>query len=224
MTDNLAVIKGCSELKNLRVDLQITLAKHAATVDLLEGERLWSMGERSDHIYLILSGFAALFMVTEDGKNLFISFVIEKHLVGEATVIENCCHQNELIVMDSATFLKIPKKIFLQCLDDDPKFCRDFLRISNRKFLFSLNHLYHLQSADIEERMLRILRYLVNCAGQTTENRVTFPFNISQQALASFIGISRPALNKLLVSWKQKGVLEASYGKLIIHRPDQLFI
>ena len=100
-------------------------------VRIRKGQFLMRAGEMNDFVYLITSGTVRVYHYTDSGE-LFVSYInsINRHIFGDVEAIRDTYAPilRNVVATEDATFLKVPRKAFLDWLHLDSDFCIYLLR------------------------------------------------------------------------------------------------
>ena len=92
------------------------------------GQRIFSVGERPDAVYLCLSGLAELGLRNEDGEFRHVSNVEPGRLIGDLAIILDEQRQLDLIAVEETKFLRIGAEQFRSVIANDPVVMLSLLR------------------------------------------------------------------------------------------------
>ncbi|WP_223424312.1 ABC transporter transmembrane domain-containing protein [Tateyamaria pelophila] len=98
---------------------QRLLAFAAQWYDAKAGQRIFSMGERADAVYLCISGSAVLSYVTDAGDERPVSTIEPGRLIGDLAIIVEAPRQLDLTATTDVTFLRIGAEEFRSVMKND---------------------------------------------------------------------------------------------------------
>jgi ABC-type multidrug transport system fused ATPase/permease subunit len=104
------------------------LAFAAQWYDAKKGQRIFSVGERPDAVYLCLSGSAELVLIEEGGAIHHVSDVGPGRLIGDLAIILDDPRQLDLIATEDAQFLRIGAEQFRSVVENDKTLMLRLLR------------------------------------------------------------------------------------------------
>ncbi|WP_066072108.1 Crp/Fnr family transcriptional regulator [Neobacillus soli] len=165
---------------------------------LAKGDILFSQGNKSSGFYYLAKGKMSIQLLSEDGKERIIDYVIDGYLLGQEGITEKpysttavCDSDVSLYYFSAETFTKICKehpeanKIFMNILIYNIRSLVETIRMINKPF---------------EQQMAY---YFVQLYQKNNKS----PFSISQNSLAKYIGTSRVTIYKIMQKWLNENII-----------------
>lgn len=84
-----------------------------------EGQRIFSVGEKADAVYLCISGAAQLSQISDSGKERPITTIEPGRLIGDLAIIVDEPRRLQLTAITDATFLRIGAREFRSVMEND---------------------------------------------------------------------------------------------------------
>lgn len=165
---------------------------------LKKGDRLFAQGEISAGFYYLAKGKIFLQLISEDGKERIIDYIIEGYLLGEQGI--NGQPYSTTAICDTDVIL------YYFSSDSFTKICRKHPE-ANRIFMNSLIS------------NVRSLVDTINMMNKPYEQQIAYsflklskknddgPFSITQISLAKYIGTSRVTVYKIMQKWLKEGII-----------------
>jgi putative ABC transport system ATP-binding protein len=104
------------------------LAFSAQRYSAEKGQRIFSVGERPDAVYLCLSGLAELALIEDDRTFHHVSDVAPGRLIGDLAIILDEPRQLDFIAIEDSQFLRIGAEQFLAVVENDKTLMLRLLR------------------------------------------------------------------------------------------------
>lgn len=182
-----------------------------------KGETVAQRGHPFDALALVVQGSLESRIMNPDGRRHLISFMQPGDVVGLISMLDGLGHINDLVARGANTLvLRIPGHEVRALREFDPKLGRAF----EMQLAFRSRLLHERLAADsgmpIEARVARLLIALSSLYGEKRPEGLALKIKISQEDLGDWLGVSRQGINTVLKALTAKGVLKASYSRLII--------
>ena len=171
------------------------------------GERLYSLTEKANSIYLITEGRVRLFHTSYDGKEKAMIIMCDGTIIGDSTL--NGFHFENAITASQTSIVEFERDHFLHILRQDLKLHEQYTEILNLKLqTIALSNLL-VSCYDSETRIRYALFHLANQFGTPSNGdykRIYMQF--TQQELADLIGTSRVTVANLVNTLIQDGIIQ----------------
>jgi CRP-like cAMP-binding protein len=189
----------------------------AGEVTLRRGDAILRQGERSPHLYTVLSGMATRSVLLPDGRRQVINFVFPGDFIGlQAGLMGEGRHTVE--AAQTVTLCVFPRARLWDLFRDQPGRAYDLTWIAAVEEHFLGETIATLGQRDATERVawafVRIWRRLA-AVGLATGGAVPLPFR--QQDLADALGLSLVHTNKTVARLRRLGLAVWSMGRLALH-------
>lgn len=200
-------------------DLEEFLSRGAAgrrVVSLGKGESFFVQGDATNCVFYLKSGRAKISVVSSSGKEATIRLVIAGDFFGErAMAPEPGVRVTNAIALTACTAIRISRPEFLRLMRENREFSYQF-----SSFLLTCTMKTQADLVDqlfnrAEKRLARLLLLLAEY-GRKEEDEAVIP-QISQEALASMIGSTRPRVNAFMNRFRKLGFIEYN-GKIRVHK------
>ena len=180
-----------------------------------------NQGDPAEHLFLLLTGRARRFFLTEDGEKVVLLRVPPGEIFGDATVLarpEDYLVSSEAIVNSSA--LVWSRRTIRG-------FCERYPRLLENALLISFDYLAAYRAVhaslicnSVPQRLARVLATLAAGIGQKVPGGVEL--DIRNEELANEANISPFTASRLLSAWQREGILVKSRGKVLLRFPYRL--
>jgi CRP/FNR family transcriptional regulator, cyclic AMP receptor protein len=185
-------------------------------VSLKKGEAFFVQGDPANCVFYLKTGRAKISVVSSSGKEATIRLVVAGDFFGErAMAPEPGVRVTNAIALTTCTAIRISRPEFLRLMRENRDFSYQF-----SSFLLSCTMKTQADLVDqlfnrAEKRLARLLLMLAEY-GEKEEHQTVIP-PISQEALASMIGSTRPKVNAFMNRFRKLGFIE--YDKKIrVHK------
>jgi CRP-like cAMP-binding protein len=185
-------------------------------VQLNCSQAFFSQGDPADCVYYLHRGRVKISVLSSTGKEATIRLVAANNFFGEkAMAAEPGLRVTSATAVTACTALRIARPEFLRVMRDEHAFSNLF-----SSFLLDCNLRTQADLLDqlfnrAEKRLARVLLLLAEYSQSKDDDTLIQP--ISQEALASMIGSTRPRVNAFLSRFRKLGFIEYD-GRIRVHK------
>jgi len=185
-------------------------------VQLQAGEHFFNQGDPANCVFYLQKGRAKISVVSAEGKEATIRLVAAGDFFGEkAMSVEPGLRVTTATAMAGCTALRIARPEFLRLMREEPSFSYLFssflLTCSMRTQADLVDQLFNRA----EKRLARVLLHLAEFSHP--DAGPTLIPQISQEALASMIGSTRPRVNAFMTRFRKLGFIEYN-NRIRVHK------
>lgn len=174
---------------------------------------------KSSMVFLLKSGLVKRGQYSKNGKEYGAEIIMPNHLFGVLSLF-NTEHENPLF-FEALTAIEvwcIKKKYFVQLLNANSAFSNTILKLTLNNIVKLEKNQFNLIFNNIEGRVAYFLLQLTKDFGRNVGDEVLIEHPLTQQDMASFIGLTRQTINQALVIFKEKGYIYIPERKKILIR------
>ena len=210
---HLALLEGLDEstIRKITTVLKIRTAERGDCI--LER---WSAGHS---LLFLLTGRLQAVDVTEDGREVGLSFLMPGDYFGELSVIDGLPRSATVVACERSSYALLPRGHALDLMHHHPLIAeRMFKRLaSSIRRTSTFRTILGIPNA--HKRVYALLDYLM----RTSPGGLVVIENLpSQQEIAIMINTSRETVSRAIRALIQRGVLEKDLRRLIVRKPDAL--
>lgn len=186
------------------------------TLSLPRGEVFFSQGDPADCVFYLVKGRAKVSVLSATGKEATIRLVVAGDFFGEkAMASEPGLRITTATALTDCTAIRIARTEFLRLMREDRDFSYQF-----SSFLLACTMKTQADLVDqlfnrAEKRLARLLLLLAEYSNNGKDDSI-IP-HISQEALASMIGSTRPRVNTFMNRFRKLGFIDYD-GQIRVHR------
>jgi CRP/FNR family transcriptional regulator, cyclic AMP receptor protein len=208
-----------NQITKTQFDIEAYL-KHAGAgrkiVELKRGGSFFSQGDPSNCVFYLHRGRVKISVVSPAGKEATIRLVPANDFFGEKAMETNPgARVTSATAITDCTALRITRDEFVRVLREEPAFSYRFssflLACSLRTQADLVDQLFNRA----EKRLARLLLMLAEASKPGEE--VTLIPGITQEALASMIGSTRPRVNAFMNRFRKLGYIEYN-SRIRVHK------
>ncbi|NRG47642.1 Crp/Fnr family transcriptional regulator [Bacillus sp. CRN 9] len=179
-----------------------------------QGEHLCMQGDNACELFIIVKGKVKVFTTSSEGNTLILSFKTPLELIGDIEYVQKIDIINTVEAVSPLTVVRIPYKALRAHCENHPPFLKFMLGIITQKFYVKSDFLSFnlMHSVDV-----RLASYLLSHSFDEQHSLVTGIHSTeSLKDAANLIGTSYRHLNRVLLKFIQKGLVERNSKSIVI--------
>jgi CRP/FNR family cyclic AMP-dependent transcriptional regulator len=185
---------------------QINELLHAKTFPA--GTTLMTAEQAGEVVYFILSGTVKVHVEQENGADVIISILGPGESVGEMSALDQTSRSASVVTIEESELLWLDRETFRRCLLAMSTLSYNQSCELSARLRRANEQIQSLATQDIECRLARQLLAFAEKYGQTMPDGATFiPVRLTQSDLANLVGATRESVNKIIVSYKERGYI-----------------
>lgn len=181
-------------------------------------EIIFRQGDHSRELYLIISGLVRIYRISPAGDETSINIFSTYDLLGEFAAIDNRPRSATAKAIGPTTLLAMTQECFLVHLREIPSLAVGMTQVLTDKVRWTSAYAEAVAQYDAAARLLHILLLYNERYGQELEagKRYALNLGLNQSDLASLVGARREWVNRILVDWRKRGLIEYDTGRITI--------
>jgi CRP-like cAMP-binding protein len=180
-----------------------------------------SQGYPAGHLYLLLTGRARRFFLTEDGQKVVLLRVPPRDIFGEAVLLARPV--DYLLSAEATT----NSSTLAWSRNTIRSLCERIPRLMDNALLISFDYLAAYRAAHASlvcnsapQRLAQVLANLADGIGQKVTGGIEL--DVRNEELANEANISLFTASRLLSAWQREGILVKRRGKVLLRFPGRL--
>lgn len=186
------------------------------------GTRISSRGEKRTHAILVLDGVLRVYSVSLDGREYLLSMLEPGAFYGLLASLDGDPSPHDAVAGEDMSLFLIPASAFKRLMTQHPDFRDTVFGILCSRLRQAFSMLDQFAIGSPRERLANRLLALASAYGRPAQNGTEIDLHLTQDSLAAMIGLSRQRTNLLLKAFESEGLISLTYGRVVIHRPDDL--
>ena len=178
-------------------------------------EVVFSAGDPGDSLIGVISGRIRISAGNADGREIFLNIMVPGDTFGEIALLDGGTRTASATAMEPSELVSIRREPLFALLEREPKSALELLRLCGARLRWTSGLLEDANFLDMPARLAKRLLALAELHGEDRDTGRAV--RISQEELASFLGVSRQAVNEQLQEWKAKGWVAPGRGTVILH-------
>jgi CRP-like cAMP-binding protein len=181
------------------------LAGIAREMTLPPGGTLFSQGEESDGLYIVMTGIIRIYLTADDGREATISLLEDGEMIGEIALIDGLPRSAGAAALTETRLVFIPHRSFCDLLDSSTKLARQVLLMLCERLRAANGQVDQAIFHDLRYRLVVLLRQIAVIHGRIEKDMAVVDLDLTQGMLAQMLGASREAVNKQLRALAKEG-------------------
>lgn len=177
----------------------------ARPITLDKGQRLYAVGERAVHAYLLALGTVKVGIPSPQGERV-LGYLHAGDLLGEATLDNDTWHDEEAVAIEPAFLCALPSAGLRELMRQTPALAVEMTRLIGRRLRAMRARVEQLGAGRAEARIAHVLLTLARELGTDVGGRVVIPLRLSQTELANLVGLRRETVNIVLLNLRRRGL------------------
>jgi CRP/FNR family transcriptional regulator, cyclic AMP receptor protein len=178
------------------------------------GEIVFAAGDAGDALFGVVSGRIRISAGNSDGREIYFNVMMPGDTFGEIAMLDGGPRTATATATEAAELVSIRREPIFELLGREPKAALELLRLCGERLRWTSGLLQDAVFLDAPARLAKRLLSLSELHGEDSAGgRVV---RISQEELASFLGVSRQAVNEQLQGWKATGWVALGRGTVTV--------
>ncbi len=180
-------------------------------------------GRLGDHLFLLTSGRARHFIVSETGRKILLNWLVAGDIVGchaglasavpslfGVETVKHC----DALVWDRATIRSLIARY--------PKLLDNGLMIATSYFTWFLAAHEGLTCHSARQRLAHVLVTLAKGIGRQVPDG--FELDVTNEELAYSANVTMFTISRFVSQWQRQGFVRKGRGKILVRSPERLFV
>jgi CRP-like cAMP-binding protein len=199
-----------------------TLEQRTVMREVRRKEVLYLPGDAGDRIYLLKRGVVKISGLNDDGREVILALLRKGEVFGEEAVLDDSPRDHMAEAYDDALVCILSKRDFMEILRGSPEMAFKVTKLIGFRLKTFRNKVESFLFKGAPARLATTLLGLAQDHGVQDARGVLLPLRLSQQDLASLIGVTRESVNLTLSEFRKRGLVEVEGRTIRILKPDEL--
>lgn len=185
---------------------------------------LMTAEQAGEVVYLVLNGTVKVHVEQQDGGDVIIAILGPGEIVGEMSALGHIERSASVITIETSVLLWIDRANFKRCLISMPMLAFNLAGILAMRLRNANEKIQTLATQSVEGRVARQLLVFAEQYGQRgAQGETLIAVRLTQSDIAALIGASREHINKVIVSYKERGYISVDRNyRITIHDQQAL--
>jgi len=180
-----------------------------------------SEGEPADQLFLMIKGSARYFVITPQGRKVYLLWLVPGEIFGGASLLAKPSHflvSTEIAKNSSVCVWE--RKTMRSLATRYPRLLENGLAIATDYLTWYLASHLGLLCHTARQRLAHVLVSLANGLGRQCPDGIEL--DITNEQLANTANITLFTASRLLSEWQRRGAVAKSRGRVVLRRPERL--
>jgi CRP-like cAMP-binding protein len=178
------------------------------------GEVLFRSGDAGDALLGVVSGRIRISTGSASGREIFLNIMEPGDTFGEIALLDGGPRTATATAIEAAELVSLRRGPLFELLEREPRTALELLRLCGERLRWTSGLLEDSVFLDAPARLAKRLLSLGELHGE--KSAAGYRIRISQEELASFLGVSRQAVNEQLQEWKGRGWVALGRGSVTV--------
>ncbi|HKX26811.1 MAG TPA: Crp/Fnr family transcriptional regulator [Blastocatellia bacterium] len=185
---------------------------------------LMTAEQAGEVVYLILGGTVKVHIEQADGGDVIVAILGPGEIIGEMSALGQAIRSASVVTIESSTLLWMDRTNFQRCLMTMPMLAYNLACILATRLRLANEKIQTLATQSVESRVARqILAFAEQYGQRRPDGNIYVGIRLTQSDIAALIGASREHINKVIVSYKERGYLSVDRNyRITIHDQNAL--
>lgn len=216
--DTFTDINWLAALNGLRDDDIRRIEEHFTVREVDARAPIFRQGEPGDSLYIIQSGRVRLYLHSETGEEFTAGIWSEGYIIG---LISAFLGQSRFIAAEAVDHVELKvlqRNALHHCMETIPRFAINIANLLALLASDSIQRAAPLALESVDTKLGRVLLRLARPEVANSKSQEYIVRGITQDALASMVGASRPWVNRALADFEREGLIQRRSRSIAI--PD----
>jgi CRP-like cAMP-binding protein len=213
------LLQKCSLFCDLNDSDRLTLASNATTRRYLSGQMIFRAGDPGESVMGLLVGSVRISQSTTAGAEVVLGDVDANAFFGEIALLDGRGRSADATALTNCELIVLERRDFIPFLRHNPDFCLDLLSLLCGRLRRADERSSDFLFLDLSARLAKALL-------DRTESYAAIgrpqKLSLTQGALATIVGATRPNVNRQLKKWERAGYVELKKGWIVLLRRERL--
>ena len=206
-------LAAISLFADLKPDELAILSERAVVKTFPKNAILITEGDRSDTLYMLLSGSVKVYSCDEEGKEVTLNILGPGDYFGELALIDEQPRSASVISLEASRMMLIKRHDFIDCLQRNISIAISLLKVLAGKLRQQTDSTRNLVLMDVYQRFVKRLYELA----AEHEGELIIE-GISHKQLAEQVYASREMITLILKDLKEGGYIQTDRKRIVIKK------
>jgi CRP/FNR family cyclic AMP-dependent transcriptional regulator len=196
-------------LASLEAEDRERLAAFARMERLRKGTVLFRKGDAPHSLVMVMSGIVKVSAPAADGREITLNLIHAGEILGEIALFDRHPRTADAQTMTDCELLFIDRRDFIPFVVERPQVAIKVIELLCARLRRTSEQVEDVAFRYVDGRLAKTLLRLSQTESDTTQGEVV---RITQRELGNMVGMSRESINKQLMAWQRRGILQVMKG------------
>lgn len=198
------------------------LKQEMQRIEIKKGKLIYREGSYSKGAYILRKGKVKIYQTNKDGKEQIAYIYRKGEIMGYRPILCEELHPVSAVALEDCVVSFIPRKYFLNALDESPILARRLLTNLSHEFTVWINKLTLFAQQPVRERVALSLLIINEKYKKEGRANLIVVINLSREDLANYVGTTIETLVRILRYLKDEKIIATSGRRITILKPKEL--
>lgn len=215
-------LKNINLLRGMSVEQMAMVENHTVMREVKRKEVLYLPGDAGDRIYLLKRGVVKISSLDSEGREVILALLRMGEVFGEEAAFDEAPRDHMAEAHEDALLCIINKNDFLNMMRSQPDLAFKVTKLVGFRLKTIRSRVEQLVFKGAPARLASVLLDIAKDHGVPDDDGVRISIRLSQQDLASLIGVSRESVNLALADFRRRGLVEIEGRAIRVKDPGAL--
>lgn len=180
------------------------------------GQRIHTIGQPFDMLYIVNSGFLKTVMIDEIGNEQVLGFPMKGDMFG-IDGIHRKQYATETVALSNCDVILVPFKIFAGLGRTHPELEASIYAVMSRELVREQTMVGTLGSLSAEARVARFLVFLSERFTEMGYSGTQFNLRMTRQEIGNYLGLTLETVSRTLSAFNTIGLISVDQRAIVIH-------
>lgn len=180
------------------------------------GETLFAEGDRSDHLYTILTGRVKVVKMLPSGKEVILEIFGPGDPVGAVVAYEGRPYPATAQAQEATRCLLVQRAPFFALLAIHPSLVRGYMLGLTQRIVELTRRIPEVAGGRVETRFAHLFLKLAEKMGRPSDAGTAIPMALSRQDLADLTGTTIETAIRVMSRWSKEGVVRTDKDGFVL--------
>lgn len=201
-------------------DVDTALLREIATLSTqrryANGEVIFAQNEPGNYLYGVISGSVRVATRAADGRELALNTMMPGDIIGEIAVLDGGTRTASGHALEDTVVFVIAREPFTALMLREPTIALHMIKLLCQRVRRSSRQVEEAAFLTLPQRLALLLESLLDESSAAADGDSANVIKISQSELASFLNVTRQAVNGCLQTWQKEGFIALKRGRIEI--------
>lgn len=193
-------------------------AKLSEVVEYKKNQYLVWRKDESPWVFFLLEGIVKVTFSFKDGSTRFIGYFTPGMTFAQSgSFLADPDGKIEYVATENIKVYRIKKELFLEALDSNLEFCREYLNITLKNQIFLIERIIYQGEKNIDTKFAHWLLFMNKYYGETQKTHRHIYIPITQEIIANFLHITRESINATIQKFVKAKYINIVNKRIIIN-------
>ena len=214
--DTVSLLRTVSIFSHLTTAQLTLLAASLGTQCFAREQTIFHQGDCGDTLYLIACGQVRIYCPSTAGRELALAIYRSGDFFGELALLDGKPRSASAEAMLPTLVLTLGRAAFMQTIRTCPSIVEPIMTALAARLRATSAYAEHLANPSAHQRVGGLLLDLARRYGVAEADGMRIDLHLTQDDLASFLGLTRETVNRVLGYLRDQGLIAFEDGQLVV--------